>query len=337
MIAMEVSDQAAAVRRGAGLFWLSDRGLVRVDGGDQIHWLNGMISNDVSKLETGPQRSGCYALLLTRQGRIVSDLHVLLRPDAVWLDLPRQVMRSAFECLERFIVADDVQLLESSDSVSRLGIEGNAAPAVLAKASDERMDLTLDACADCHLADVPVVVAAYGWSGAPAFQLFVPADATEDVVRVLRDAGRDMGLVMASPAVLEILRIEAGIPQVGAELDGDVLPAEANLERAVSITKGCYTGQEVVERMRSRGKLAYRLVGLRLEEQPVEAGSEVVTGAKTIGQITSSCRSAIAGPIALAFVRRAYSKPGTDVRVRGGGGARVSELPFFSVDGLVAA
>jgi folate-binding protein YgfZ len=316
---VSAAEEVAAVRAGAGLFRPGGRGLLRVAGGDRVRWLDGMVSNDVASLAPGPERSGCRALLLTRQGRIVADPHVLLRPDAFWLELPRAALAHTREVLDRFIIADDVTLEDASDAAERLSIEGPRAAATLAP------ELADHACGELSLGGHEVVVAAYGLAGAGR-QLFVPPGATDAVVSALLEASPE--LVEAGAEALEILRIEAGVPALGPELDEEVLPAEARLEGAVSTTKGCYTGQEVVARMASRGRVSHLLVGLRFEgDAPPLPGSALEHEGKAVGEITSACTSPSEGAIALAFVRSAQAEPGTCLDA-GGRPARVAALPF---------
>lgn len=330
---MSAADEAQAVRSGAGLFRLPERGLLRVEGGDRLRWLDGMVSNDIRALEPGPERSGCYAALLTRQGRIVADLHVLLREACFWLETSADGATKARETFERFIIADDVTLLDASGEVERLGLEGPAAPAVLEAALGAALPLADDACLDIELAGVPLVVASFGWSGAPARQLLVPSGAGGRVAAELLAQGEPHGLLEAGPAALDILRVEAGVPRLGAELDEDVLPAEARLERAVSTTKACYTGQEVVARMHSRGRVGHLLVGFEVEgDVAPEPGDVVSAEGRSVGEVTSACISPVHGPIALGYVRSARAEPGTPVRV-GDREGRVAELPFGAARG----
>jgi rSAM/selenodomain-associated transferase 1 len=226
---VSATTEAAAVRRGAGLFRLPQRGVLAVEGRDRVRWLDGMLSNDVAGLAPGPERSGCYALLLTRKGRIVADLRVLLRPEALWLELPRGAVAPVAETLGRFIVADDVVLRDASQELERLALEGPAAPEILEAALGAPLPLAAEAGAEVELAGVRLLVAAFGWSGAPARQLFAPAGSGEGVARALAQAGAARGLVEAGAEALEILRIEAGVPRLGTELDEEVLPAEARL------------------------------------------------------------------------------------------------------------
>jgi len=331
-----MSDAATAVRRGAGLFVREGRGLLGVRGGDRVRWLNGMVTNDVATLAAGPERSGCHALLLTSIGRIVAELHVLLRPDAFWLETERDRLAPARAQLEKLLIADDVTLSDESVRFARLALEGPRALEIAAAAAadgDAVASLGPDACADLSIAGADVVAFASGWSGEPALQLLVPVAAVEAVRAVLVAAGAERGLVEVGAEVLEILRVESGTPRFGAELSEDVLPAEARLERTISTTKGCYTGQEIVARMRSRGNASHLLVGVVLDGDILAApGDAIAAGGRAIGEVTSVARSPVAGAIALGFVRRGHEAPGTPVEV-GGRAAHVHALPFVPAAG----
>jgi aminomethyltransferase len=320
-----------AVRDGAGLFRALPRGTLFVTGGDRRRWLNGMISNDVERLTQGPTASGCYATLLTPQGRIVADLQVVDRGDAFWLDLAGEALAGVIERLDRYIVADDVSLADRSGEFERMALEGPAAERIFAAAAADAPALAADAGAEVRVAGVPVLVAAFGWTGEPALQVAAPIDRADVVADRLRDAGASLGLVDADFEVLETLRIEAGVPRFGAELDESVLPAEAGLDRAVANDKGCYTGQEVVERLRSQGRVSHHLVGLVTEGDDLFAvGATVTAGDSSVGEVTSACLSPRAGAIALAFVRRAHAEPGARLAVDGRI-ATVTALPFDAI------
>lgn len=323
---MRAAEQAAQVRRTAGLFRLADRALLAVAGGDRVRWLDGMLTNDVSSL--GPARSGCHAVALTRTGRVVAEVHVLWRPEELWLELEAAALAGSRSHLERFIIADDVTLRDRSDECDRLGLEGPAAPSVLASAAGRPVSPAPHACEDVSLGGFDLTVAAYGWSGEPAFQLLAPRGSGDALAAALLGAGASAGLVEAGPEALEILRIEAGCPRHGCELDESVLPDEARLSDAVSSRKGCYTGQEVVARLRSRGHPSHLLVGLAVDgESPLPTGATVTIGGRAVGQVTSSCVSPSAGSIALGFLKRDHAAEKNRVWI-GGQEARVTRLPF---------
>ena len=330
--------RAARVRRSAGWFALPERGVIAVRGADRVRWTNGMVSNDVARLAPGLDHSGCHALLLTAQGRIAADLHVLVREQELWLELSRDALPEVLKRLERFVIADDVALSDESDGWRRFALEGPRAPELLARAAGELPAIARESGAELSIAGATAIACAWGFSGDPAYQIFARAEDAESIAAAVSAAG-GADLEAGDGEVLEILRIEAGTPRLGRELGEDVLPAEAGLVgTAVSLAKGCYTGQEIVARMESRGSASHRLVGLRFEggfpgASPPLSGAPVrAAGAadgQQIGSITSACQSALAGAIALAYLRRAHAEPGGEVEVNGAR-ARISALPFVS-------
>jgi folate-binding protein YgfZ len=325
--------QVEAVRSGAGLFRLAGRGLLSVTGDDRVRWLDGMLSNDVRELAADAARSGCHALLLTAKGRIVANLHVLGRKDAFWLETAASAVAVAKDTLEHHVIADDVAVVDLSTALERIGIEGPSARAALEAASGAAIELAPHGWTEVWLADFPVTVARFGWSVEDGYQLWTPLEAREAVAATVLESASSVGLIEAGTEALEILRVEAGTPRMGAELDETVLPAEANLEEAVSQTKGCYVGQEVVARMHSRGRVSHRLVGLRVVGAGLpEAGSELFAAGRRIGELTSVCVSPRFGPIALGFVRAAHAAVGNELAA-GGSTVRVCGLPFTHTDG----
>jgi folate-binding protein YgfZ len=330
------ADGAARVRGSAGWFDLPDRGVIRVRGADRVRWTNGMVSNDVARLAPGPASSGCHALLLTPQGRILADLHVFAREDELWLELAGEALPDVLARLERYVIADDVALADASAAWRRFALEGPGAPALLSSAAGGPVEVAPDSGVELRIAGAGVVACAWGWSGEAAYQIFAPAEAADAVARAFAVAG-GADLVSGDAEVLEVLRIEAGTPRQGAELGPDVLPAETGLVgRAVSLAKGCYTGQEIVARMASRGAASHRLVGLRFAEPGADLpapGAPVAAANEVVGSVTSACRSDLVGAIALAYVRTAHAEPGSEVEA--GARARVTALPF--VQGREAA
>jgi aminomethyltransferase len=305
----------------AALFRLPERGLIEVSGADRARWLDGMISADVKSAQPG---DGAWGLLLTRQGRVVADLHVLVRAESFWLELERAGVATVIERLSGYVIADDVRLADRSDDFARFALEGPRAAEPLAAASGEPLALAKHAWREVAIAGARPVVAAYGFTGQPAFQLLVPVAAAEKVEAALHAAGADA----ASPDLLERLRVEAGTPRLGHELDESVLPAEAGLEDAISTSKGCYTGQEVVTRMRTRGRAAHRLVGLRFAgAQLPERGAPIEAAGARVGQVTSAVRSPELGAIGLGYVRAELALPGASVRVAGAP-AHIAALPL---------
>lgn len=310
-------------------FRLPRRGVIEVGGSERTRWLDGMLTADIKALAERGAGAGCYALLLTRQGRIVADLHVLETSDAIRLELERSAVPTVIERLDKMIIADDVTLTDASEAFARLALEGTDAASVLAGAGLDVTGLEADAHRSGAIGGVPLDVAAYAFTGAPGFQLFVPADRGDAVHESLLAAGAAEG----DADLFERLRIEAGTPWLGQELDESVLPAEAGLERAVSTTKGCYTGQEVVARLRSRERRNHVLVGLRFPGEPLAPGSPLASAeGKRIGEVTSSVSSPVFGAIGLGFVRHEHAEPGVSVLAGDGAETVVAALPFGAGD-----
>lgn len=325
-----------AVREHAALFEMDDRGLLEVSGEDRVRWLDGMISGDVEALERRPEGAGCYATLLTNRGAIVADLHVGRLGETFVLESLRREIPRIQGALEKFVIADDVRLVDRSDEQLVLGLEGPATPGILEAVLPPGVAPPApEAWCDTEIAGRAVRLAGFGFSGESACQLRLAADDREAVEAALDAAAGESGLLRGDPEALEILRVEAGIPLLGAELDEEVLPAEARLERAISTTKGCYVGQEIVARLRSRGQVNHLLVGLRLTAgTTAEVGAPLVVAGRATGEITSLVESPGEGVIALGYVRREHAEAGTVVEV-GSGRAHVTDLPFVSLAGAV--
>ena len=335
---MTVKEIVSGTRSGAGLFDMAHRGLLEVRGEDRVRWLDGMISGDVQALEKEASGSGCYATLLTNRGAIVADFHVGRLEEGYFLESLRSEMPRIREALDRYIIADDVELIDRSDEMEVIGLEGPRSEEWLAAAvGSDWATIESEGWRRTSIAGHPVLLGAFGFTGERAFQIRMePADrrAVEDA---LLEAANGNGIVRGSFEALEILRVEAGVPALGAELDEDVLPPEARLERAISTTKGCYVGQEIVARLRARGQVNHLLVGLRLEPSDVSSRDALPAidaplsfEGRATGELTSVVRSPSEGPIALGYVRREHSEIGTVVELDGGR-ATVSSLPFVEV------
>jgi folate-binding protein YgfZ len=328
---MSVADEVLATRRTAGVFRLEDRALLEVRGSDRVRFLQGQLTNDVARLDASRRDSGCHALVLTREGRIVAEFHVIARPDAFWLETDAAAAPAAIARLEKFVIADDVAIADRSSAFARFGVEGPRAPEVIATAVGVALAIPDDGAVAAQIDGAEVVIAAFGWSGESAQQIFVARDDAVRVDAALRAAAIAHGAVVASGATLEVLRVEAGVPHFGAELGEHTLPAELRLEqRAISFTKGCYTGQEVVARMHSRGRVGHLLVGVAIDGDALPSiGSALEAGGARVGEVTSVAHSPRAGAIALGFVRRGFDEPGTAL-VAGGRTARVVALPIVA-------
>ena len=323
-----IREAIEAARSSAALFPGDARGLLEVSGGDRVRWLDGMISGDVAKLEAAAEGAGCYATLLTNRGAIVADLHVGRLGERFLLESTRSEIPRIATALDRFIIADDVNLVDRSDEFAVWGLEGPSAGEILAAAIEGDAALPAPDCwVEVKIAGTPVLVGAFGWSGELAYQLWTSPDA-KDAVATALDTAAGNPLVRGDDTALEVLRVEAGIPALGRELDEEVLPPEARLERAIATDKGCYVGQEIVARLRARGQVNHLLVGFRFDaNSQVSDGTELSIAGKSTGEVTTLVESPDLGKIALGYVRRDHAEPGTVVDFEGGQGT-VAALPF---------
>ncbi|MCP5059671.1 MAG: aminomethyl transferase family protein [bacterium] len=321
-----LAESLDAVRAGAGLFRQETRGVIEVSGSERSRWLDSMVSNDVASLAPS---AGCRALLLTRQGRITADLRILCLDEVFWLGLPRADASRITSVLEGFIIADDVDLSDRSAELERWSLDGPTAEDIFSAMTGGAPPAVAGGSVVARIADEEVRVANYSLTGLPALQFFAPAGSGDEVAEALRAVGERHGLVDGDTEVHECLRIEMGQAAMGKELDDSVLPAEARMDEAVSENKGCYTGQEVVARMRSRGRASHLLVGLRFAGELQERGSELAHEGRKIGEVTSSVRSPSLGPIGMGYVKAELAEAGTQLQA-GGFGAQIVALPFLS-------
>jgi folate-binding protein YgfZ len=318
----------AAVRQRCGVFDARFRSLLRLMGADRVTFLQGMVSNDVVRLEPG---SGTYAAFLTQQGRVVADLRIYALPEELWLDTPAQCAPTLRAGLERYIIADDVEFAEPT-LAPLIAVEGPLAARTLLGLLGESLEgMELYGHRDVIFDGTHVRVVAATHTGESGYLVFGEPGTTAQLWERCRAAGAEpVGM-----AALDVLRIEAGIPWYGRDMDESTLISEVGLEEAVSYRKGCYLGQEVVERVAARGQVQKRLVGLLCAgtEIPSPRASLMYDG-KEVGRVTSATWSpAKRSVIALGFARREVWTPGTELTLMTPVGpvpAGVVELPFYT-------
>jgi aminomethyltransferase len=281
---------------------LSGRGLLSVTGADRVRLLNGMVTSDVETLAAGGLR---YALLLDRKGRIQADLFVLALEDALLLDTAEGTGARVAEALERHVVADDVRIEDRAQACAHVAVEGPSARERVAAAGVALPE------AD-RVRGVP-------WRG-ETLLCVGRGSLTDSGVGILgpravvRSLVEELGIPALSPEQAEALRLEAFLPRYGVDVTDRTFPAEARLDHAVSETKGCYIGQEIVARIRSRGQVHRLLVRIRTDER-VRPGDPICADGAAEGEVTSAVLSAASGPLALGYVRPEHARPGTELRV----------------------
>ena len=319
-----MNDNSSAVRQRCGLVDVDQRAVLRVIGSDRLTFLQGMLSNDLASLIPG---QGTYAALLTQQGKLVSDLRVYILDDEVWLDVPAGRAAAVREALERFIVADDVEFADAAEWQPLLSIEGAQAVRVALAVFGEALDaMPLHSHRLCRFETEPVRIVAATHTGARGFLVVGDAARTP----ALRARCLAAGAEAINAATLDLLRIEAGIPLFGRDMDEATLVSEGGRRDAISFSKGCYLGQEVGERVAARGQVQKKLVGLVYDGALVaEPGSKLLAADQEAGWITSAVWSpALNAVIALAYVRREHWEEGNTLQLEDGRDARVTALPF---------
>ena len=316
-----------AVREASGLFDFSFRGKFAMKGRDHAKFLHRMVSNDIKRLRPG---QGTYATLLTPQGHIRADMRLYCAEDRFFADTDADLRDKALEGLKRYVIADQVEF-EPLD-VYALAFQGPRARPLLEKT----LHITLPAMQEydhfaTNYAGFPAQVVCASSTGEEGYEVWTGAKGLPAIWGAACGQAPTYGMLPCGTRALETLRIEAGIPRYGQELGEDTIPNEAGLWNALSFSKGCYVGQEIVERARSRGHVNWVLMGLVLEsETPPAAGEKLAREGREIGEVTSACVSPTLGKaIALAYLRREVAEPGTELEFSSGAAAQVVSLPFY--------
>jgi aminomethyltransferase len=292
-----------ALRSGAAWFDLSPRGRIIVAGDDRARLLHALSTNHVQQLAPG---GGCYALFLNAQGRILADGNLLCLPDVILIDTEPEARERLFQHIDRYIIADDVTLEDASERLGCVAIEGPEAARALAERG----------------APAPEVFCsheAWGlgrWSvrvsetGAPGWRVFLPSNEAADFTR---------GLEEADSEAVRTVRIEHAKARFPEDFSETTIAQEAQQPHALHFSKGCYLGQEIVERVRSRGHLNRLLVSLRIgTAAPPGAGAKLFREGAEVGEVTSAVWSPAQGQAAaLGYVRAAHATPGSALMCEG--------------------
>lgn len=323
-------EEYQAVREKAGLINLSFRSQIRMTGEDRVSFLQGMVSNDVKALQPG---DGCAATLLTEQGRIIADLRVYALDTCLLLDVDTRNREKLIDALSRFIVADDVEMEDLSETQTTLALQGPLSSQVLAAAGISASLSKMFQHVEVTLAGTSVRLIRANDTGEDGYEIFAPSIQAVSLWQALLHAGAPLGLRPVGLAALNTLRIEAGIPWYGVDMDEGRIVLEVGLEEAISFKKGCYLGQEVVERATARGHVNRKLTGLVVQDDTLPAsGDKLFHDSQEVGWVTSATVSPRLGrPIALGYVRREHLTPGTRLRIDRQGTpmiAEVTTLPF---------
>ena len=320
------------LRDSAGVINLSSRGRLCVIGPDRLRFLNGQVTNNVKELKPG---EGCYAALVNAKGRVQSDLNIYCLPEELLLDFEPGLAAIVTQRLEKYVIADDVRVVDVSANFGMLTIQGLKSGDVIKAVG---LTTPVKAFDWTKASDNEIYCMNHARGTAVGFDIFVPTGAMAEVHERLLRAAEKAGGGASSFEAIETIRIEAGIPRFGVDMDDSNLAPEAGIEaRAISYSKGCYIGQEVISRIRAYGQVAKSLRGLRLQsELPSlpQRHDKLFRDGKEVGYVTSATRSPKFGAtIALGYIRREHNAAGNVLQISSGNdefSAVVCDLPFSS-------
>ena len=293
-----------ALRSAAAWLDLSGRGKIIATGEDRARLLHAMTTNQVQELKPG---EGCYAFFLNAQGRILGDVNLFCRENDFLLDVEPETRDSLYQHLDHYIIADDVTLEDATPRIGTLSIEGPQALAAAARTGAPVPDKPW-----AHAAWNNITVANVSSTGAPALRFFVPKDEKQALIEKFT-------IPEASPEAARVVRLENLQPRYGEDILGTTLSQETRQSHAVNFNKGCYIGQEIVERVRSRGLVHRLLAGVEIDSsKPPEPDTRLFQGDQDVGKMMSSAFSPALGKVVgLAYLRRELAEPGTALTVNG--------------------
>jgi folate-binding protein YgfZ len=323
-----------AIRGGVAVIDFSAAGKLQISGKNSVQFLNGLISNDVKSLKPG---EGMLAAFPTIQGKLLALCRIYNLGEYLLLELDAINREKIFKNLSRFVPAGEFFVTDVSDQFALISLQGPRTLELIEALTGLPTDERQYKIREWQIAGARVFIASHNRCGEPGFDLFAPAEFSQMVLETILERGVIFGARRAGSGAFEIARVEAGVPREGVDAGEDYIILESELGSAVSYTKGCYLGQEIIARIHWRGEPAKRLRGLLIDaDQAPPPGAELFDDeAKKVGAITSSARSfALDRFIALGYVHRYHLTPGTEFTLKQGdaelGRAELVELPFIN-------
>ena len=316
--------ELGALRHQAGLHALDWQGKLVLTGEDRVRWLNGMVTNNVRDLAPG---FGNYSFVLNPQGRIQGDLNAYHRGDHILITTDRAQLTKLKELFDKYIIMDDVEVTDVSDKLLSLAVTGPTAHEILARAGFQLPPLIPGRVLDTEWHHVGVSIVRGMLERIQTYEIWIsPENAAPFWDSLISAASTPVGA-----EALEWFRILNGVPQYGIDIGERDLPQETAQDHALHFVKGCYIGQEIVERIRSRGQVHRTFTGFELAGEPLPArGTKIQRDSKDVGEITSTITVPIDAHkrhIALGYIRREAATAGTQIQV-GEATATVAPLPF---------
>ena len=328
-------EEHRTVRQGVGIVDLSHRGRLHLTGSDRAAYLHRIISNDVEALSVG---EGNYATILTNRGKVIADMKVCVFEDFIGIETNAGTTLSLYQELDKYLIADDVTIEDFTQCTGVVGVHGPKSSELLQEIYGFDVGDLREYHNVVHEIDGRrIVCVRVNETGEVGYNLCAAAESMEWLWDTILTKGRAFGAAPVGLTALNSLRVEAGIPQYGAELSDSIFPGEAELERAISFEKGCYIGQEIVARMKYRGHPNRLLRGFEIASDiPPQSGDRLFDGDKEIGWITSAVVSPTLGKtIGMGYIRVAFTDEGSQVEVETVNGrvdATVRLLPFYQRD-----
>ena len=319
----DVGREFRELTSGCAIYDLGWRAKILITGEDRVRWLNGMVTNNIKDL---PADRGNYNFVLNPQGRILGDLYAYNRGDYILIDTARSQLETLLKLFEHYIIMDDVEVSDKSSALTAIGLQGPKAVDVLKQAGIHVPDLEPMQVVDAIWNGVGISLTRMASDEFLTYEIWASTTSITQVWNGLLAAG-------ASPAgseAFENFRIMIGFPKYGTDIRERDLPQETEQEHALNFTKGCYVGQEIVERIRSRGNVHRQFHGFVLNGELPGRGAKLEADGKEVGEITSASRIPTQNgdrSVALGYIRREALERGAKITYAGGE-AKPSEIPF---------
>ena len=306
----DTAEEYWAIKKSAGLADLSHLGRLDVQGKDRVAFLNGLLTNDLTKFE---ENTGIHSVLLNTKARVLGDLYLHSQPERIVVDTGESSGGYVKKILDQFIITEDVKVEDISERTVLLTVQGPSSGQFVKETL--RLDVTNLAPLQSHSLG-PSLIISRDRTGQGGYDILVPSDEAEAVWQGFLLKG-GQGPIPVGLDALEILRLEAGQPRYGVDVDENTIVLEAGYQDAISFTKGCYMGQEVVARATHIGRVNRRLVQLEVDaSEKVKAGSQILSDGTAIGSVTSSAISpGIGKTVALGYVGRDFAATGRELMV----------------------
>lgn len=325
MIKQMMTDYGVVRDGGAGLIDLSaSRGRIKVSGSEATMFLNGLVTNDMKSLAANRWMPAVFP---TVQGRLIGAVRVVRSNDSFLIDTETSSLEAVLKTISRFVLAGDFKVADMTSETSLLTVQGQGAAAVVEKVIGGVSELPRNGVVETKWQDNDVTIFRATHTAEDGFDIVLDSSHANALSEALLTAGA--GAVDAQTQ--EVLRVEAGIARFGRDMDETNVIPETNLDDAVSYTKGCYVGQEIIVRIKHRGHPAKRLTGLRFDtDRQIEGGTVIKsTDDAEIGRVTSAVVSPKLGSIGLGYVRYELLAAGTNVVLDDQTTATVTDLPFI--------